>query len=191
MRKLVLISSFLTFLYCSDKKTESVTTDTNRENTAQKDREIDSLKNVIASKELEEAKEAAQNSADENPSPSEENPQPDGLRNLSGKHSLTLQWIGWDRPGSVMFTKTGPAQYKISGNQKNGKDYLRIEGVVHQISDSELQFEGTIETFVESNGGKCLRTGPQQFLVTQNRKYWRLQNMTECFGLTDYVDIYF
>ena len=29
------------------------------------------------------------------------------------------------------------------------------------------------------------------FRVTQNRKYWRLQQMEVCDGLTDYVDIYF
>ena len=78
-----------------------------------------------------------------------------------------------------------------AGIQKKGKDYVKIEGQIIQISNEELNFEGTIETFVGNNGGKCLRTGPQLFLVTQNRKYWRLQSMEECFGLTDYIDIYF
>ena len=113
------------------------------------------------------------------------------MKDLSGKHPLTLQWISWDRPGTVNFKKVGLNQYEISGNQTNGSDYLRIKGHITQISDQELQFEGSIETNVASNGGKCLRTGSQMFLVTQNRKYWRLQNMVECFGLTDYVDIYF
>jgi len=36
-----------------------------------------------------------------------------------------------------------------------------------------------------------VRSGPMEFLVTQDRKYWRLQDMVACDGLTDYVDIYF
>ena len=29
------------------------------------------------------------------------------------------------------------------------------------------------------------------FAITQNRKYWRLQQMESCGRLTDYVDIYY
>ena len=127
--------------------------------------------------------------------PQETNPhnenEDSGLKDLSGKHPLTLQWISWDKPGTVNFKKTGEDEYHVSGSQKRGSDYLKIEGKMTQISEKELAFEGTIETNIKSNGGKCLRTGPQTFLVTQNRKYWRMQNMVECFGLTDYVDIYF
>lgn len=112
-------------------------------------------------------------------------------KDLSGKHSLTLQWISWEKPGIINFKKIGENKYQVSGGQKRGADYLKIEGNITQISDEELAFEGTVETNIQSNGGKCLRTGPQTFLVTQNRKYWRMQNMVECFGLTDYVDIYF
>jgi len=114
-----------------------------------------------------------------------------GLKDLSGKHPLTLQWISWDKPGIINFKKTAENEYQVSGSQKRGSDYLKIEGKVIQISGKELAFEGTVETNIKSNGGKCLRTGPQTFLATQNRKYWRMQNMVECFGLTDYVDIYF
>lgn len=190
MRKMMLIATFLGFLYCSDKKETTVTTDTTSESISQKDREIDSLKAVIADKENQEqtdASEDANQTPEESPADSESN----DLRDLSGKHALTLQWISWADPGTVLFTRTGPAQYKIVGSQKIGKDYVNIDGIIRQTSNEELDFEGTIETFVENIGGKCLRTGPQLFLVTKNRKYWRLQNMTECFGLTDYIDIYF
>lgn len=177
MRKLVLISSFLMFLFCSEKKTETITTDSQPEVIADEIEYSDSLNTIIYDEEDQHVTESADTES--------------VLKDLSGKHSLSLQWISWEKPGVVNFTKTAPREYKISGSQQRGKDYLKIDGEIQQISDEELQFEGTIETFVENNGGKCLRTGPQLFLVTQNRKYWRLQNMTECFGLTDYVDIYF
>lgn len=102
-----------------------------------------------------------------------------------------MQWISWDKPGTINLKKIEHNKYHVSGIQKKGDDYLKIEGQIIQFSPHELSFEGTIETFVKANGGKCLRTGPQTFLATQNRKYWRMQNMVECFGLTDYVDIYF
>ena len=37
----------------------------------------------------------------------------------------------------------------------------------------------------------CLRDGTYEFRVTGRRRYWRLQQMEACDGLTDYVDIYF
>lgn len=110
---------------------------------------------------------------------------------LSGDHALTLQWISWDVPGKINFTKTGDKTYKVAGQQRKGNDYLSMEGVITQLSPKHLRFEGTIETDIKANGGKCVRTGVQDFLVTKNRKYWRLQNMEHCFGLTDYIDIYF
>lgn len=127
----------------------------------------------------------------ENGTEEPQNNESSSLKNLSGNHNLTLQWISWDKPGNINFKKIGENKYKVSGNQKRGADYLKVEGEITQISNTELAFEGTIETKIASNGGKCLRTGPQTFLVTQNRKYWRMQNMEHCFGLTDYVDIYF
>jgi hypothetical protein len=42
-------------------------------------------------------------------------------------------------------------------------------------------------------GSPCVRTGPMTFAITQNRRYWRLQepHMVSCDGSTDYVDIFF
>ena len=114
-----------------------------------------------------------------------------GLKDLSGTHDLTLQWISWDKPGKISFKKIAKNKYQVSGLQSKGKDYLKVEGEITQVSAIKLGFEGTIEHSVANNGEKCIRKGSQILIATQNRKYWRLQNMVECGGLTDYIDIYF
>ncbi|MEO8933367.1 MAG: hypothetical protein ABI295_03595, partial [Xanthomarina sp.] len=50
--------------------------------------------------------------------------QPDFIR--EGKHSLTLQWISWDTPGSVEITKNTIGTYSLTGEQKSteNKDYI-------------------------------------------------------------------
>lgn len=150
----------------------------------QQQQQIDSLKQQV--KNLEKPATEENNEVVETPPNSNIT-----LKNLAGKHALTLQWISWDKPGLIHFKKIGADTYEVKGQQTKGNDFLKIEGTITQKSNTQLDFVGTIETFVERNGAECNRTGSQTFLVTQNRKYWRLQNMTHCFGLTDYVDIYF
>ena len=40
-------------------------------------------------------------------------------------------------------------------------------------------------------GRRCERNGDFEFRATGKRKYWRLQQMEACGGLTDYVDVYY
>ena len=56
-----------------------------------------------------------------------------------------------------------------------------------------MQFTGRIESSVSyiQNGLPCIKEGNYTFKSTQGRKYWRLQEMDGCEGVTDYVDIYF
>lgn len=114
---------------------------------------------------------------------------------LSGKHLLTLQWISWDRPGSVMIGSSNKGWHTIKGSQ-NGEQgsYLRIDGKIKPLNARELEFEGKIEHNVHNitAGKPCIRTGKQLFKATGTRKYWRLQQMLSCDSTTtDYVDIYF
>lgn len=116
---------------------------------------------------------------------------------LGGDHGLTLQWISWepDEWGAVRFDAVGSDTYTVRGRQ-DGPDgeYVSIDGVVTQISDTELRFEGTVETLIGfgNDGQVCVREGVMTFLSTQNRQYWRLQDLLNCDGVhTDYVDIYF
>jgi outer membrane murein-binding lipoprotein Lpp len=120
-----------------------------------------------------------------------------GVTLRTGTHNLTLQWISWDDPGTVEITDMGDGTYKVVGEQrsKENADYLTIEGTLQPVSERELRFNGTISSFVSylNNGVVCVREGEQTFKATGKRKYWRLQNMTNCEGnrVTDYIDIYF
>ena len=119
---------------------------------------------------------------------------------LIGRHKLSLQWISWTYFGYVDFVKTDFNTYSISGYQDGNKSkgecdgcYLKINGVIKKINDKELQFTGRIESSVSyiQNGLPCIKEGNYTFKSTQGRKYWRLQEMDGCEGVTDYVDIYF
>ncbi len=113
-----------------------------------------------------------------------------------GLHNLTLQWIGWDKPGSATVTeeKTG---YRIKGEQREPStgDYLTIDGTLTEVDTRLLTFTGKITTKVYhlNNGEPCVREGTYTFRATGTRKYWRLKEMVNCDtkGAVDYVDIYF
>jgi len=116
-------------------------------------------------------------------------------RMLLGKHLLSLQWISWDYFGSATVTERKGVLF-LKGTQKGrgNTDYLKVDGVIAEINAKNFKFDGTIEMQISHiNGGKpCLREGEMTFAITQNRKYWRLQEMkSPCDVTTDYVDIYF
>lgn len=118
---------------------------------------------------------------------------------LAGKHNLTIQWIGWDKPGEIMFNFIGNDEYEVEGFQKGSKSeecsecYLKVKGKIIEINPKELQFIGKIESSIYyiQEGEPCIKEGTFSFLSTKSRKYWRCQNMEGCDGVTDYVDIYF
>lgn len=114
-----------------------------------------------------------------------------------GTHNITLQWISWDHPGTVELSYGDDGRYKIVGGQKSREndDYLKIDGYATFSTVKEFTFEGTVEYLVSHNNGgeACIKTGPLHFKASGQRKYWRMQEKTNCEGgmLTDYVDIYF
>lgn len=118
---------------------------------------------------------------------------------LVGKHNITLQWIGWNIPGSAVIEKGDNDWYSIKARQESKTGYLIVDGKLKpgEISDGKilkLKFDGLIEYKEETinNNKPCSKRGEQEFISTQGRKYWRLQNMLNCDGITtDYVDIYF
>ncbi|MBR4924192.1 MAG: hypothetical protein IKZ61_00390 [Prevotella sp.] len=113
-----------------------------------------------------------------------------------GRHMLSLQWISWDYFGSCNITKEADGKLRCKGEQlsRENDDYLRIDGEITIVDAKHLIFNGTIASKIyHINGGKeCLREGTFDFEATQNRKFWRLQQMENpCDPCTDYVDIYF
>jgi hypothetical protein len=112
------------------------------------------------------------------------------LARLRGNSGLTLQWIDWDRRGRVRVSERGGVVH-LSGLQ-TGHGRLELEGDVVSIGATSFTFRGRIAiTDTPDPGRNCVRDGEYEFRITQNRRYWRLQQMEQCDGLTDYVDIYF
>ena len=114
---------------------------------------------------------------------------------LLGNHLLSLQWISWDYFGKAAVTnKNGVIYLKGEQKQRDGTDYVKVDGIITEINAKDFKFDGTIEMQISHiNGGEpCERKGEMTFLITGKRKYWRLQEMkSPCDVTTDYVDIYF
>jgi len=120
---------------------------------------------------------------------------PQAKTRLLGKHKLSLQWISWDYFGTATVTnKKGVFHLKGEQRQKDGDDFLKIDGTISLIEKTSFKFVGKIETRVSHlKGGEiCTRKGEMTFRITGKRKYWRLMEMDNpCDAVTDYVDIYF
>ena len=117
------------------------------------------------------------------------------LERLRRNSGITLQWISFESPrrGQVRVTERNGVVH-LSGRQlqANGAGRLELDGDVVRIGARSFTFRGRIAIENAPDPDReCYRTGVYEFRVTQNRRYWRLQQMTVCDGLTDYVDIYF
>jgi len=112
---------------------------------------------------------------------------------LIGNSGISLQWISWDQRGDVSADYSGDL-LRLHGEQAapDGRGRLVLDGVVTEVAATSFTFVGRIDILDSPDLGRdCRRDGEMTFRITQNRKYWRLQQMEACDGLTDYVDIYF
>lgn len=114
---------------------------------------------------------------------------------LLGKHKFSLQWIGWDYFGTASITdQSGTLKVDAEQKSRENSDYVRMNGIITVIDSLQFKFRGTIDIKVyHLNGGKpCKREGDFTFAIKGNRKYWRLQEMSNpCEEVVDYVDIFF
>jgi len=118
---------------------------------------------------------------------------PGALAMLRHNGGLTLQWISWDYRGRLRVSEAG-GRVRLSGSQtaRDGAGRLELDGEVIEIGARSFTFRGRIAiTDTPDAGRQCLREGNYEFRITGRRRYWRLQQMEVCDGLTDYVDIYF
>lgn len=118
------------------------------------------------------------------------------VKNILGKHMCSLQWISWKDFGSVTISQDSDGTVHVKGGQKSktNSDYLDIDGTLTVINPLHLKFFGEIITCVDhiNNGKPVKRKGTYNFTVAGQRKYWRMQEMTNPDdGCCDYVDIYF
>ena len=115
------------------------------------------------------------------------------LERLRRNSGVTLQWISWDYRGRVSVTDRGGLVH-LAGAQaeRGGRGRLALDGDVVAIRADSFTFRGRIAiTDTPDAGRDCLREGDYEFRITGRRRYWRLQEMEACDGLTDYVDIFF
>jgi hypothetical protein len=118
---------------------------------------------------------------------------PAALARLRRNAGITLQWISWDYRGRVQVSEAA-GRVHLSGSQRarSGAGRLELDGDVIEIGPSSFTFRGHIGiTDTPDPGRACMRDGDFEFRITGRRRYWRLQQMEQCDGLTDYVDIYF
>jgi hypothetical protein len=118
---------------------------------------------------------------------------PAALARLRRNGGITLQWISWDYRGRLAVSEVG-GRIHLSGGQRarRGAGRLELDGDVIAIDATSLTFRGRILIADAPDPGReCNRLGTFQFRITGHRRYWRLQQMEQCDGLTDYVDIYF
>ena len=118
---------------------------------------------------------------------------PAALARLRRNSGITPQWISFESParGHVYVTERAGLVH-LRGSQAGNGGQLRLEGDVLSIDSTSFTFRGQISILdTPDRGRNCLRDGTYEFRVTQRRRYWRLQQMEVCDGLTDYVDIYF
>ena len=118
------------------------------------------------------------------------------VKNILGKHMCSLQWISWKDFGTVIISQDSDRTVHVKGAQKSktNSDYLEIDGILTVINPLHLQFAGEIITCVDhiNNGKPVKRKGTYNFTVAGQRRYWRMQEMTNPEdGCCDYVDIYF
>lgn len=113
------------------------------------------------------------------------------FQNLEGAHSLTHDMI--PGKGRIKFVKIGRDEYKISGEIKNAKDYMRIEGTGAMHSERNFSFVGTIKQSLQDNdNGKLdVRSGRKTFLSKDGGKSFRLQQSINSSGFSDQIYIKF
>jgi hypothetical protein len=118
---------------------------------------------------------------------------PAALARLRRNAGVTLQWISWDHRGHVRVREAG-GRVRLTGSQvaRGGAGRLELDGEVVEIGARSFTFRGRIAIMDAPDRGRaCIRDGDFEFRITGRRRYWRLQQMEQCDGLTDYVDIYF
>lgn len=115
------------------------------------------------------------------------------LETLRGNSGITLQWIGWDKRGTLEVSQRGDVVH-LKGTQvaPDGKGRVTLEGDVLSIDSNDFIFRGRIEIADTPDAGRrCVKEGDSEFAITQGRKYWRMREFEWCDDLTDYIDIYF
>ena len=111
------------------------------------------------------------------------------FKDLEGTHILTHDMV--EGEGTVTFSKTGPDEYKISGGNAVGKNFIDIKGTAKMTSSKNLKFEGRIEqSILDYDHGKFdVRTGKRNFSTKDGAKTFKLHESVNNAGFADEITI--
>ncbi len=111
------------------------------------------------------------------------------FKDLSGTHSLTHDMISGN--GKISFTKIGQDEYKVSGENKAGSNFVKIEGTARMTSPKNLKFDGIITQSISDydNGKLDVRKGKRNFSTKDNAKTFRLYESVNNAGFADKIII--
>ena len=110
-------------------------------------------------------------------------------KDLSGTHSLTHDQVNGS--GKITFTKIGQDEYKISGENKSGSNFVKIQGNARMTSPKNLKFDGTITQSISDydNGKLDVRKGKKNFSTKDGGKTFRLYESVNNTGFADKIMI--
>ena len=111
------------------------------------------------------------------------------FKDLSGTHTLTHDQVNGS--GKITFTKIGQDEYKISGENKSGSNFVKIEGNARMTSPKNLKFDGTItqSIFDYDNGKLDVRKGKRNFSTKDGGKTFKLYESVNNAGFADKIMI--
>ncbi|UQB70350.1 hypothetical protein [Epilithonimonas zeae] len=110
-------------------------------------------------------------------------------KDLSGIHSLTHDQV--NGTGKITFTKIGQDEYQVSGENKSGSNFVKIEGNARMTSPKNLKFDGTItQSILDYDNGKLdVRKGKKNFSTKDGGKTFKLYESVNNAGFGDKIII--
>jgi len=111
------------------------------------------------------------------------------FKDLSGTHTLTHDQV--NGAGKITFTKIGQDEYKISGENKEGSNFVKIEGSARMTSPKNLKFNGKItQSILDYDNGKLdVRSGKKNFSTNDGGKTFKLYEAVNNAGFGDKIII--
>ncbi|MFC4162394.1 hypothetical protein ACFOWU_01910 [Epilithonimonas zeae] len=111
------------------------------------------------------------------------------FKDLSGIHSLTHDQV--NGTGKITFTKIGQDEYQVSGENKSGSNFVKIEGSARMTSPKNLKFDGTITQSISDydNGKLDVRKGKKNFSTKDGGKTFKLYESVNNAGFADKIMI--
>ena len=112
-----------------------------------------------------------------------------GFKNMEGTHRLSHDML--KGTGKITFQKMGQDEYKVSGKQADGKQFLTIDGTAKMTSPKNLKFDGSIKQSISynDNGKVDVRSGKRNFSTNDGGKTFKLYESLNSSGFADKIII--